>query len=407
MISTVVFDDKLKFLTDLKNKLRYQKKVKITASTRDFSELEAMLAKNRIDVLIFGPSLGEDDMVSLAETVSASFPRVGIVLIASKVTTELLRKALRTGAKDVLANTQTGKELAKSLEVAYQQSQRFRTPVTDVRPQSPASEPRTKKAAKVVTFFSAKGGVGKTFVATNTGVGLVQQTKKKVILLDLNLQFGDVAVMLRLQPELTISEVVSAIDRLDAEMMKSFLTVHSSGLKTLLAPVEPDKADAISGEEVVKIIEILKGMCDYLLIDTPPSFNDNTLAALDNSDEIVLVASLDIPSLKNTKLSLNMMDLLQYPNEKVKILLNRANSRVSLNLRDVEHSLGTKTAAIIPSNIVVPLSVNKGIPLIIDAPRTPVARNLSGFVKQIMDGDGARIPKSAKGKIALNSRRRK
>jgi len=407
MISTVVFDDKLKFLTDLKNKLRYQKKVKITASTRDFSELEAMLAKNRIDVLIFGPSLGEDDMVSLAETVSASFPRVGIVLIASKVTTELLRKALRTGAKDVLANTQTGKELAKSLEVAYQQSQRFRTPVTDVRPQSPASEPRTKKAAKVVTFFSAKGGVGKTFVATNTGVGLVQQTKKKVILLDLNLQFGDVAVMLRLQPELTISEVVSAIDRLDAEMMKGFLTPHSSGLKTLLAPVEPDKADAISGEEVVKIIEILKGMCDYLLIDTPPSFNDNTLAALDNSDEIVLVASLDIPSLKNTKLSLNMMDLLQYPNEKVKILLNRANSRVSLNLRDVEHSLGTKTAAIIPSNIVVPLSVNKGIPLIIDAPRTPVARNLSGFVKQIMDGDGARIPKSAKGKIALNSRRRK
>src|SRR3989304_3888130 len=343
MISTVVFDDKLKFLTDLKNKLRYQKKVKITASTRDFSELEAMLAKNRIDVLIFGPSLGEDDMVSLAESVSANFPRVGIVLIASKVTTELLRKALRTGAKDVLANTQTGKELAKSLEVAYQQSQRFRTPVTDVRPQSPASEPKTKKAAKVITFFSAKGGVGKTFVATNTCVGLVQQTKKKVILLDLNLQFGDVAVMLRLQPKLTIAEAVSAIDRLDAEMMKSFLTPHSSGLKTLLAPVEPDKADAISGEEGVKIIELLKGMCDYLIIDTPPSFNDNTLAALDNSAEIVLVASLDIPSLKNTKLSLNMMDLLQYSNEKAKIPQGTILLEGRFHLRDEKRSLGTKT----------------------------------------------------------------
>ena len=255
--------------------------------------------------------------------------------------------------------------------------------VQNKQSESPVTEPKIKNLAKVITFFGAKGGVGTTFIATNIGVSLVEQTKSKVILLDLDLQFGDVAVMLRLQPAHTIYDVVSAMDRLDAEMMKGFLSTHTSGLKVLLAPVMPDKADAISSEEILKIINVLKEMCDYLIIDTPALFDDRILAALDSSDEICLVASLDVPSLKNTKLSLDMIELLKYSKEKVKLVLNRANSKVRLSVKDVEKSLATKTAATIPSDIIVPRSVNKGIPVVIDAPRASVARNLSNFADQV------------------------
>lgn len=388
MISTVLFDGDTDFILELRNKLNSQNKVKIINTTRDLPELETILKKTRVDVLILGPSLKNEDMATLGELVSSKFPHVAIILISFKITTDLLRDALKAGAKDVLPASASGEQLLQAIEIAHRQSLRICNAVQNKQSESPVTEPKIKNLAKVITFFGAKGGVGTTFIATNIGVSLVEQTKSKVILLDLDLQFGDVAVMLRLQPAHTIYDVVSAMDRLDAEMMKGFLSTHTSGLKVLLAPVMPDKADGISSEEILKIINVLKEMCDYLIIDTPALFDDRILAALDSSDEICLVASLDVPSLKNTKLSLDMIELLKYSKEKVKLVLNRANSKVRLSVKDVEKSLATKTAATIPSDIIVPRSVNKGIPVVIDAPRASVARNLSNFADQVKNGSG-------------------
>jgi pilus assembly protein CpaE len=248
-----------------------------------------------------------------------------------------------------------------------------------------SAEKKPHQPAKVVTFFSAKGGVGKTFIASNIAVALAQQTKSKVVLADLDLQFGDVAVMLQLTPERTIYDVISSMERLDADLMEGFLTSHSSGLKTLLSPVQPNQADAISGKHILKIMEVLRGMSDYLLIDTSSSFNDNVLAVLDSSDEIYLVATMDVPSLKNTKLSVHMMDMLQYPKEKMSLVLNRANSKVRLTPKDVERALEMKPVASIPSDIIVPLSVNKGIPLVLDLPRSGVSRSLFQLVDYLKD----------------------
>lgn len=389
MISTVLFDGDTDFILELRNKLNSQNKMKIINTTRDLTELEAILKKMRVDILILGPSLENEDMATLGELISSEFPHVAIILISFNITTDLLRDALKAGAKDVLPASASGGQLLQAIEIAHQQSLRIYSAVQSKQSESPVTETKTKNPAKVITFFGAKGGVGTTFVATNIGVSLVEQTKRKVILLDLDLQFGDVAVMLQLQPAHTIYDVVSAMDRLDAEMMKGFLSTHTSGLKVLLAPVMPDKADGISGREILKIINVLKTMCDYLIIDTPALFDDRVLAAFDSSDEICLVTSLDVPSLKNTKLSLDMIELLEYSKEKVKLVLNRANSKVRLSVRDVEKSLATKTAATIPSDIIVPRSVNKGIPVVIDAPRASVARNLSNFANQVRNGSGA------------------
>ncbi len=390
MISAVLFDGDTKFNTSIRKKLSNQNKVKLLTTTRDFSELETMFTKNRVDVLIFGPSIENDDMTSFSEFISSKYPHVGIILISSKVTTDLLRDALRTGARDVLPVSASGKQLRQAIEMAHRQSLRVRKAVKDLWPENSTAEADAEHSANIITFFGAKGGVGTTFVATNVAVSLAQQTKSDVILLDIDLQFGDVAVMLQLEPSHTISDAVSALDRLDTEMMRGFLSTHTSGLKALLAPVMPDKADSISSGDISYIINVLKGMCDYLIIDTPACLDDRVLTALDNSDEICLVTSLDVPSLKNTKLTLNMLEALQYRRENIKLVLNRANSKVKLGAKEVEHSLKKKAVVAIPSNIIVPLSVNRGIPIVIDAPKTPIARNISQFVDAL--GDGSEAP---------------
>jgi len=391
MVTAVLFDDNTEFVLDMTKKVQSSNKVKIVTATRDFSELETILKKDRADILIFGPSLMNEDMISFAQLVSAKYPYVGIILISSDVNTDLLRDGLRAGVKDVLPVTATSEQIVQTILIAYQSSQRICRAVKDHLPESAVEESTTKHSANVLTFFGAKGGVGTSFIATNVAVGLARQTKSEVIILDLDLQFGDVAVMLRLKPVHTMFDVVSAIERLDADMMKGFLSTHTSGLKALLAPVLPDKADAVSSEDILKIIDVLKGMCDYLIVDTPTALDDRVLVALDNADQICVVTSLDVPSLKDTKLSLNMMQLLRYPKERIKLVLNRANSKVKLSIKDVENSLETRATLTIPSNIIVPLSVNKGIPVIIDSPKAPVARSLFQFIDEIKDGQDAAI----------------
>lgn len=387
MTPVILLDTSSSFLMDMQKKLKNGNGVKVIAATAEIPELEALLRKNQDVVLIIGPSFKREDSVSIAEAISGEYPQLGIVLISSDMTTDLLHGALRVGIRDVLPSATTAKQLLPAVERAYQHSQRIRNAVARLK-KEPAvvTEKQSQKQAKVITFFSAKGGVGKTVIASNIAVALAQQNGSRVVLLDLDLQFGDVAVMLQLTPERTIYDAVSSVDKLDTDMMKGFLTDHSSGLKTLLSPVQPEQADGISNREISKIIEVLRGMSDYLLIDTSPSFDDNILAVLDNSDEICLVATMDVPSLKNTKLSVHMMELLQYPKEKITLLLNRANSKVRLSPRDVERTLEMRPIVNVPSDVIVPLSVNKGIPLVLDLPKSIVSRSLFQLVDHLKNG---------------------
>ncbi len=405
MISAVLFDGDADSILELHKKLGDQDKVDIVNTTRDLPELESILKKTGVDVVILGPSLKNKDMAWVGETISAEFPHVAIILISKKLNTDLLRDALKAGVKDVLPASATGEQLLQTVEIAFEQSQRFYKAVQDREEKGPTSEIDKGNRAKTITFFGPKGGVGTTFIATNVGVSLAEQTKKPVVLLDLDFQFGDVAVMLRVQPVHTVHDVVTALDRLDEEMMNGFLATHAkSGVKALVAPVQPEKADAIRSNDVLKIITVLQGICDYLVIDTPSYLDDRILAAFDKSDEICLVTSLDVPSLKNTKLALNMIELLHYSEKPVQLLLNRAKSNVRLNHKDVAKTLGKKPVAHIPSDVIVPVSLNKGIPVVIDAPKAQVTRQLLNLANTIRNGNQATTSEvqSAKKKSVMN-----
>ncbi|HEY3317889.1 MAG TPA: AAA family ATPase [Coriobacteriia bacterium] len=340
----------------------------------DEAGVEAVFSAEQPSVVVLGPLLETSAAMALARRFAAATPPCEVVLVAVEPSTELMRTAMRVGVRDVLSAEDDFVEVAEAVRLAHGSAmQRGRTQVEKaVRAE--------RRLAKVVTVFGTKGGVGKSVVATNMAVALAQ-AGHAVMLLDLDLQFGDTAIMLQLVPERTIFDAVQSFDRLDAEMLKGFLIEHSSGVRALLAPVHPEEAEAVTASRVATIIGLLRELADFVVIDTPASFNDVVLGALEQSDEVYTIATMDVPSVKNVKVSLQKLQQLGLDGGRTRLVLNRADSKVGLQPADIESATGQGIVAKIPSDRLVPRAVNKGIPVVVDAPRSPVARALNALAQ--------------------------
>jgi pilus assembly protein CpaE len=235
--------------------------------------------------------------------------------------------------------------------------------------------------------FSAKGGCGKTTLATNLAVALADRGRRQVCLVDLDLAFGDVAIALQLFPQHTIADAVPLLDDLDYSGLHALLTTHSPGLMTLVAPMEPSAASSISAALVTKVLTILRDHFDYVVVDTPPTLdNDQVLAAFDQSDLLALIATLDVPALKNLKLTLETLELLNFPKARTRVVLNRADSKVGLTVSEVEKSLHTPISLQVPSSRDVPAAINRGVPIMLDDPKHPVSVSIRAFAEQHLTG---------------------
>ncbi len=339
----------------------------------DPDEGMAAVAAEGQDVLaaIFGPSLSDRDALALAGALQQGTPDVSVLLIRRQESGELIRQALRVGVKDVLSSasdeTAVRTAAARAIEIA-------RTLRGRLGGGAPTEVGEGRPPGRVVTVFSSKGGCGKTFLSTNLAVAL-SRNGAEVALVDLDLHFGDVAIMLHLFPSHTIYDATQS-SGLDALTLKSFLTRHDSGIWTLVAPTEPTVADTISPATIGSILKLLRSAFDYVVIDTPPAFSEPVLGAFDESDWLVMLATLDVPSIKNLKLTLQTMELLHFPKSRIRVVVNRADSKVGLRLPDVEKLLSSSVDATIPSSRSVPLSVNKGSPIMVEEPKGPVAESI-------------------------------
>jgi pilus assembly protein CpaE len=298
---------------------------------------------------------------------------LGAILVAEELTTNLLQQALRSGVKDVLASPADIVQLNEAISRVVSG--------LAASPAAPSSdEPIFEgdgEIGQVITVFSTKGGAGKSMIATNLGVSLAQRSEKPVCLVDADLQFGDIAVMLKLSPQHTVVDAVSSLDRLDASLLQNLLATHeSSGLLILPAPLEPAFADQIGATEMVQIVEVLRRFCSHVIVDTPAYFNDVVLGMIEISDEVLLIAGMDIPNIKNVKIGLQTLRLLNTPMEKLRLVLNRANSKVKLDVTEVERTLQVSADILVPSDVVVPQSVNRGVPVVQSSPRSGVAKAL-------------------------------
>jgi len=343
-------------------------------------ELGSVLDPERPAVVVFGPSLGNEFGFEQVERLTRSRPDVGVVVVTRELSTELLQHALRAGARDVVT--------LEGLDSVTQAVDRVGSVVAGLT--SRLGSTSTAERGRLVVSFSTKGGVGKSVVATNIAVGLAQRSERPVAVIDADLQFGDVAVMLGLPPEHTVIDAAAAVGHGDAELIRSLTTEHASGLLVLPAPIEPSSADQVRPEQMFGIVRSLQEFCSFVIVDMPPHFDDLVLALIEGADEVLVIASMDIPSIKNLKVGMQTLDLLAVAGEKLHLVLNRANSKVLLEIGEIEQTLGLRAQFQIPSDISVPQAVNRGTPVLIDNPKSPAGKGLDTIVTWLLgdEGDG-------------------
>lgn len=327
--------------------------------------------------VVLGPSINQGAAHRLAETMRVRRPDLGVILVRQRIDTAVLSEALRSGVREVVDTRNLS-----GLHVAVRHWHAIAAAMRERGGAPPA--PERGPHGRVVTVSSAKDGCGKTTLATNLAAALADRGRREVCLVDLDLAFGDVAIALHLFPARTIADAAPLGDTLDLTAVQALLTPHSPGLTTLAAPVTPDNAESIPATLVSRILELLRDHFDYVIVDTPPTFDDQVLAAFDLSDVITLVATSDIPALKNLKLTLETMDLLTYPRNRRRVVLNRADSRAGLAIGEVEKTLRTPISTQIPSSRDVPAAINRGVPIVLDDPRHPVTQTITMFAEHLL-----------------------
>jgi pilus assembly protein CpaE len=346
-------------------------------TARNISDAQRRLVEEGIDIALVGPTFAHEAGVAESTLLFDVQPELPLVLVTEAVNTDVLRAALRAGIKDVVEAPLTAKKIEDALGL-----------VELIHKREDKDAKRRAKIGKVVTIMSPKGGAGKTMTTTNVALTLGGWgDPERVVILDADLQFGDVCISLQIDPRHTIVDVARDIDKLDEELLESLLARHTSGIRVLSAPLEPSLADEVSTQVVVKTIGMLKRMFDFIVIDTAPFLDEPVLSILERSDVVLLVVDMDLPSVKNAKLALDTLRLIKFPFEKIKLVLNRVNSKARLDVDELERSLGLEIMAAISSDKLVPRAVNEGEPVVSLYPRSRVARDLRGVAQLVVDED--------------------
>jgi Flp pilus assembly CpaE family ATPase len=325
-------------------------------------------------LVVIGPRAPTHDALAFSAALRLARPAVGVVLARKDVDITLLTKALQSGVREVVP-TGDYAALAAACRRSYEVSRRMLTP-----PVEDESAP-----GQIVTVFAAKGGCGKTTLAINLGVALAKQTGS-VCVLDLDLAFGDVAISVQRDPVRTVVDVLPMAGHLDVTGATSLLTSYQPGLDMLLAPVTPGDAEKVPPVVVGELLAVLRSMFDFVVVDTPAQFSEHVLTAMDVSSQLVLLTTPDVPALKNLRVALDMLDLLSYPRQIRSVVVNRSDSKVGLSLERVERVVRCPISAYIPSSRAVPISINKGTPITLDAPGHPVSQAIARFARDRLAG---------------------
>ncbi len=309
-------------------------------------------------------ALPVDELAAIRE-----YTRAPIVLLASGESSALLEDALDADVADVLLLPQLTENVVFAVRKAGHAGRR---------------QGKSRGDGRIITVFSPKGGTGKTVTATNLATSFAKYAGKRTLLLDLDLQFGDAAIMLGIEPEKTIQDLVVAPGELDPEKLAGYTTRHSSGLDVLPAPIRPEDAELVTEQKLSRLLEVAKESYDVIVVDTSPFFHGPMLATLDRTDDLLLVCGLDVPTIKNVRLSLQTLQLLSFPSERIRVVLNRANSNVGMKRGEVEAALEAKIRFEVPSDRAVPLAVNRSNPAVLSDPKSDFSRALREMAKALL-----------------------
>jgi pilus assembly protein CpaE len=351
------------------------------------SVAEVLAEDGPFDVLIAGPSLGTKAGLSRLQIIHDELPAMSLLLAFASRPEAQLRDIIRAGAIDLLQLPVSDRVLRDAIERAVELS-RHRTTAAAVAAPGPAPPPA--KTGAVFTVASATGGCGKTFFATNLAYFLHHHTGRRTCIVDLDLQFGEVSTALRLRPRYTIFDALQRDDAEETDLpgeIGEYLVSHDTGVQVLAAPRDPSDADRIHPPDVTKVIEMLRERFDYVIVDTPGALTEIVLAAFDLSDSLYVMATLDLPSVRNMGVFLNTLEKLKIPADNVNLILNKAEKDVGIDVEQVTRLFPQGFQAVLPYAREVSKSVNVGTPILAFSPGSEVSRRLETGLAPLLPED--------------------
>ena len=389
----LIVDDVAETREMVRKLLQFESDVEVVGAARSGKEGIQMAKELDPDVVLMDINMPDVDGITATELIRQKAPHIKVVILSVQNDQNYMRRAMLAGARDFLTKPPMGDELISAIRRAGEIAHAERAQAATLRGipaamnvgVSPVSQMGLGLTrGRVVSIYSPKGGTGCTTIAVNLAVALHNEDTR-VVIVDSNLQYGDVAMFFNEQGKNTISDLAPLAEELDAEMVGGVLVKHSAtGISILASPSRPEQADKVTADQFIKIVDFLRQMYAYVVVDTPTYLSDVTIAAIDSSDVIVLVTSQDIPSIKNSRLFLDLMLTMQIDRSRVVFVMNKFDKRIAITAERVSENLKQEVAAVLPleERIVVP-AVNRGIPFMIDNKTQPVARGIFGLAESV------------------------
>ncbi|MBF7082490.1 response regulator [Desulfallas sp. Bu1-1] len=379
-IRVLIVDDVKNTREDIKRFLYFEEDMEVVGEAATGEEAVELAQQIKPDVVLMDINLPGMDGIAASEIISVQVPEASIIIISIQGEQEYLKKAMAAGARDYLVKPFTSTELAETIRRANAFSRKRSLRL--VGQEEKAAGSNTGPAGKIITLFSTKGGVGKTTLACNLAIALAGETNKNVVLVDLDLQGGDVSVILNMAGVHTISELVQEDLDHDVAVTDTFLAAHFSGIKVLFAPNSPEQAELVTPDHVAGIIGHLKSVFDFVIVDTAPSYSEINLNVLELADQILLLVAQDLPTLKHVRSTVEVLNALHY-SDKIALLLNQLRPD-GISVKELEKSLGLPMTAVIPTDDRTVLqSVNKGQPFVLGHKNSRVAESVLELARKL------------------------
>lgn len=395
-IRVMIVDDIAETRDNLEKLLFFEKDIEVVAKATTGREALALAKQHRPDVVLMDINMPDMDGIAATEALLSQVPEAQVIMMSVQGEQDYLRRAMLAGAREFLPKPIGAEELYSAIRHVYRLATTQRRYVT-TPPQGSGGGDDQGAQGQIIAVFSPKGGTGTSSIACNLAVAMRLLTGKKVALVDGNLTFGDVGVIMNLVSSKTIADLVNRIGELDRDLLNDVMATHATQVKVLLAPPNPQTGELVTSDHLRTILETMKKEFEYVIVDTQASFQDRALAALDLADRIVALMTLEIPCIKNIKLFLEVAELLEYPKEKTVLVLNKADNRLGMRVENVEANIQHKVSLqIANAGHEMTLAVNQGVPLVIAKRDLPTSKDIFALAKLLSSGLAAKTADAAK-----------
>jgi len=404
-IRILIVDDIDETRENLAKLIGFETDMQIVGSASSGQQAIDLAKRERPHVILMDINMPDMDGITATEIIANTVPESPIIMMSVQGEQDYLRRSMLAGAREFLTKPFSADELVNAIRHVNELEKVKRSRYMQSAPVAAPSSPHAQASGagsrgQVISFFSPKGGVGRTTISTNLAVALFQSTDRPVVLVDGSLPFGDIAVILNMNPKAkTIADLVGSFENLDADILETVLVPHSTGIKVLLAPPTPEAAELITAANMKKVLELLRERYAFVVVDTWPSFQEVVLTMLDVADVILTLMTLEITSLKNVRVFLEIAEKLGYDEKKVQLVANRNDSSGGIKASDVEASLGRRIPhTIVSDGRALVLAVNRGVPFVISHKDSQVSKDMFTLAAKLsgQEDEAATSPAPAK-----------